>query len=135
MKTIANVMSRCLVATSPGTSVAEAADLASEKGIRHLLVMESEELVGVLCTCDLCDVDPKARVSRCMSAPVETVGATATLDEAATLMRRRGVGCLPVTVGGLVVGIVTRSDLRHEGLSADVVPGTLAPDEETGGGD
>jgi acetoin utilization protein AcuB len=135
MKRIANVMSRRLITTSPETPVADAADLASDGGVRHLLVMDCEELVGVLCTCDLCDVDPGVRVSRCMSSPVETVGPSATLDEAATIMRRKGVGCLPVAVGGLIVGIVTRSDLRHEGLSPKAVPSTYSPDEETGGGD
>ncbi len=128
-------MSRSLITTSPEARVSDAADLASDKGVRHLVVMDCEELVGVLCTCDLCDVDPRARVSRCMSSPVQTVDACATLSEAATIMQRNGVGCLPVTVGGLVIGIVTRSDLRGEGLSRNVLPSTVSPDEETGWGD
>ena len=58
----------------------------------------------------------KVPVSAWMSAPVITVGATASLEEAADLIRERSIGCLPVVVGGLIVGVVTRGDLWRAGL-------------------
>lgn len=48
-----------------------------------------------------------------MTAPAVTVTEAATVEQAARLMRRHGVGRLPVTFGltGRLAGIVTRSDL------------------------
>jgi len=46
-----------------------------------------------------------------MTGNVVTVAETDTVRRAANLMRGRSIGCLPVTRGGRLVGIVTASDL------------------------
>ena len=48
-----------------------------------------------------------------MTAPVVTITEEASIEQAAGLMRRRGVGRLPVMsrLTGRLAGIVTRSDL------------------------
>ncbi|MFH7594141.1 CBS domain-containing protein [Streptomyces racemochromogenes] len=50
-------------------------------------------------------------VSACMSTPAVSVAATATIGEAARRMGVHGVGCLAVTEGGALRGIVTDRDI------------------------
>jgi CBS domain-containing protein len=135
--TVGDVMSRLLIVAPASLSVAGATDLAEEWQVRHLIVVEKNELAGVLCRCDLCDVDAKTPIATCMSKPVVTIGARSSLDDAVALMRETGVGCLPVTDEGEVVGIVTRSDLKGAGIGSGRFKLPFAPsvDEETGGGD
>jgi CBS domain-containing protein len=46
-----------------------------------------------------------------MHAPVVTVAPTTPISEVVDIMRRRGVGHLPVVRGGMIEGIVSRHDL------------------------
>jgi CBS domain-containing protein len=75
-----------------------------------------------------------------MTAPAITITPALTIGQAAALMRRRGVGRLPVTspVTGRIAGIVTRSDLlrvyRRPGeliraeIEAEVLPAVPGAD-------
>ena len=117
------IMTIPLVAVAADTGVVEAADLAEYEGVHHLLVMDGEDLVGVVCEYDLILAGPAAVVHDCMSAPPYCIDAAATLADAAQVMQDRAIGCLPVVAGGFVLGIVTRGDLRRAGLSAAEVAG------------
>ena len=135
--TVGDVMSRLLIIAPETLAAADAKDLAEEWQVRHLLVVAENELKGVLCVCDLCDVDPATPIASCMSSPVQTIGAAGSLDDAVALMRECGIGSLPVTDKGEVVGIVTRSDLKRAGIGSGrfKLPFGPAVEEETGGGD
>lgn len=113
---IIDVASRSLVVVDPRTQVAAAEGLARRRGVRHLLVISDSALVGVACVCDLGDAADDAAVADCMASPVVTIGPDASIDEAAAVMRDRGVGCLPIVVEGALCAIVTRADLRRAGL-------------------
>jgi acetoin utilization protein AcuB len=66
-------------------------------------------------------------VRRWMREPVLTIGADASVREATTVMRERGVRHLPVLdAGGKLVGIVTDRDLRQ--IVLDVAIGRFAED-------
>jgi predicted transcriptional regulator len=117
------MMTTTLVAVSPATSVVEAADLAEYEGVHHLVVMDRGALVGVVCEYDLVLAGPDAVVGDCMSAPPYCIDVGATPAEAALAMQERAIGSLPVMAGGIVLGIVTRGDLRRAGLApADIAP-------------
>jgi CBS-domain-containing membrane protein len=117
MTQIVEVMTRELVAVSPGTVVADAERLASERGIRHLLVVaRRERLVGVVCVCDLRRAPAGARVRGYMAARPHCVDGSTRLEEAAEILGRRAIGCLPVVAGRRVVGIVTGRDVERAGL-------------------
>lgn len=51
------------------------------------------------------------KVSEVMSQKVGKLSLFASLVEASKVMRRQGVGCLPVVEGGAVVGVVTDRDI------------------------
>lgn len=119
MSRIAEVMSRSLLGVSPSTSASEASRLAFEHGVDHLLVLEGDDLVGVVSAGDLQRAQPLAAVLDCMAAP-RTVSANSSVEEAADLMRRCAVGCLPVVAGGLLLGVVTRERLRRHPIASQL---------------
>lgn len=116
---VSSVMSMSLFTASPDALAGEVEARARQRGICHVLVLDGQKLVGVTCTCDLHESGPDAVVSSCMSWPVVTVDANASLSSAAALMTARHVGCLPVRAGRSVVGIVTRGDLTRAGVRLD----------------
>ena len=124
VRNLVGVMSSSLVVVADDTSVLDAAQLAEEEGVHHLLVVRGSELVGVLCEYDLLLAGPTALVSECMNVPY-CIDAEAMLEDAACLMRERAIGCLPVLVHGCLLGIVTRGDLRRAGLTAAEVAGPV----------
>jgi CBS-domain-containing membrane protein len=113
---IEDVATPTLVTVERTTPAASALHVAETCGVRHLLVVERAELLGVLCTCDLTECDPATPVGRRMSIPPITISGSAPPDLALTVMRAHGVACLPVLRQGSLTGIVTRRDLRAAGL-------------------
>jgi predicted transcriptional regulator len=110
----------------PEARVRDALAVAREHAIEHLLVTEADELTGVVCTCDLVRAPSDARVASCMKTPVVCVEGTTSLADAAAIMRSRRVGCLPVTAGRLLVGIVTRVDLKRAGVPSELYAASCA---------
>ncbi|MGZ6123695.1 MAG: CBS domain-containing protein [Myxococcales bacterium] len=109
---IDQIMSVPVETILPGASLSEAKAAMQRAGIRHLVVLgRSHRVAGVLSACDLRGVDRGSTVEDLMSAPAITLPAGADLKDAAKLLRRRSIGCLPLLERGRVVGIVTTSDL------------------------
>jgi CBS domain-containing protein len=134
---VAHVMTLEVVTARPGEPVHEAARRMAKHGVGALPVVEGAHVVGILTASDLTmrlvphrrlswwqlfvDTEKLARTYRkamgpevrdVMSAPAVTVAPTASIEEAAALLATHGIGRLPVvTGGGLLVGIVSRTDL------------------------
>lgn len=98
--------------------LADAVGLLDAKGIGALLVMDGQQVAGVLSERDV--VRALARggaeslgrpVSALMSAPVVTVAPTDSVESAMALMTERRFRHLPVVEGGALVGIVSIGDL------------------------
>lgn len=118
MTLVSEAMSRSFTTVSADATVREATDLAAAVGARHLLVMDAENLVGVVCCgCDLRAARAEDAVAECMTVPVFTVRPDATLEEAALTMRDCRVGCLPVAAGGLLVGVLTADSVERAGVA------------------
>ena len=118
MVLVSEAMSRSFATVSPDASMHDAAEVALRAGAEHLLVLDGDVLVGILCTCDLSASAPDDVVSECMTLPVMTVRPDTPAEDAATTMHEADVGCLPVAVGGLLLGTVCGDDLRRAGVSA-----------------
>lgn len=106
------------VRTVPPTMVArDAFEIMKNNGVHHLVVTDTERVVGVVSDRDL---SPRRRVpaasadvtiDRLMSSPVATIQKGETVRKAANLMEGRTIGCLPVMDNSRLVGIITTSDL------------------------
>jgi acetoin utilization protein AcuB len=118
MAIVSEAMNRSPVTVAIDAPLAEAAALARESGAEHLLVMDEENLVGILCTCDLSAGREDERVWERMSLPVLTVRPDASLEDAAAAMSDCEVGCLPVALGGLVLGTLSGDELARAGVPA-----------------
>jgi acetoin utilization protein AcuB len=110
-------MNRAVVTVEPDACVEAAAELASVTGAEHLLVVDEQTLVGILCACDLRAASPGEHVSDCMSVPVVTVRPETPLEDVADTMSECRVGCVPVAVGGLILGTVSDEELGRCGMS------------------
>lgn len=115
---IEGVMTRRVVAIAPDTSVIEAAKLMGEANVGCLVVLDKEELVGLITDRDIVtrviarELDlMKCKVSDCMTSEVVTAIPQTDILEAARLMTHYGVRRLPVADGKNLVGIVSIADV------------------------
>lgn len=103
---VSEVMTTAVVWVEPDDPVEEALRLAL-----HLLVLDEGTLVGILSRRDLDRAEPGALVADCMSVPVITIRPDATLASAVVTMADFGVSCLPVVIGGLILGLLSEEGL------------------------
>lgn len=113
--------------TTPGTSIPDAANTMTERGVRHLPVVDNGRVVGVISLNDIRAALPskattlsaqeatylvsRLDVGQVMSKPALTIGANALLEEAAVLMRDEKIEMLPVVDGDRLLAVITESDL------------------------
>ena len=108
---IQDVMSKNVVSVPKEMGVATARERLRGEEIDHLVIVEGKRVIGVVAGRDILRADDDRPLSAVMSRNVATIEPEATLRRAAGIMRGRGVGCLPVVSDGVLVGIVTTSDL------------------------
>lgn len=118
------------VTVSPSAKLAEAYDLMAENEIRRLLVVRSNELLGIVTLSDIVRALPsllgqddserdtassllltEKAVSDVMAWDPVTIGADDTIQDAAERMLEYQVSGLPVVDGNRPVGIITESDI------------------------
>jgi acetoin utilization protein AcuB len=127
---VSQFMNSDLIAVAPEDSVEEAVKLLSRQGIRHLLVMKKNRLIGIISDRDIKRaMDPRRTrkklmgigglyfllepilVEEIMTRDPVTIGPNTSAKQAAYIMVERRFGALPVVEGGKTVGIVTETDL------------------------
>ena len=116
MTLVSQAMNRSVVAVTPDAPMAAAIAIVRRTGAEHLLVMDEQNLVGILCACDLRGTRPEEPVCEHMTVPVLTVRPDSDVAEAAATMSACGVGCLPVALGGLILGTVSESEIARAGV-------------------
>ena len=109
-----DVMREQVESISPNESAETAWARMRSRRIRHLVVLDKGQVVGVVSDRDL--AGPGAfrqieSVGDVMSAPVVSGHPEMTLRQAANRLRGRSIGCLPVMEDDELVGILTTTDL------------------------
>ncbi len=108
------------VAIPVTTTLQDACRTMREKGLRHLPILDGQQLVGVVTDRDLrlatstlapTPFPPESAVSTIMSRSPVTAAAWDPVEDAARAMRERKIGCLPVLEDGRLIGIITGIDL------------------------
>lgn len=128
MKSVASVLRGKAAATvfriAPDASVFEAVQLMADAGVGALLVMEGEDLVGIVTERDYARKvvlvgrsSRSTRVSGIMSSPVRCVGLNDSNEECMRIMTENRLRHLPVVQGGRVIGLVSIGDLVKDIIS------------------
>jgi len=121
-------MTRNPVYVRPEASINETRALMSKEKVGHLPVLgKDNRLVGIITKEDMIKAGPsqatsldmyeisyllsRLQVKEVMVRDVVTVPEDEVVEEAARIMADRGIGCLPVMRGSLLVGIITDTDL------------------------
>ncbi len=108
-------MSKNPISIPVDATVAEARVLFESKTIRHLPVVDGGVVVGIFSRTDqlrVRDDHQMTTVQQWMGAPAITIEPTATIEQAALVLREHKLGCLPVVDGSKkLIGIITESDV------------------------
>ena len=134
---VEEIMHSLVVTMEPEESLDEAIKRCQDWRIRHVPVMQDEELIGMVSDRDIrlalgralvADAlavkkggqpAPLPRVSQVMTRDVVSIDPKETLSRAVTRMLEHRVSALPVQLDGMLMGIVTRTDiLEHYGSVA-----------------
>jgi acetoin utilization protein AcuB len=138
---VADIMTRNPVTVTPRNAIRTAINLMREGGYRRLPVVDRGRLVGIITDRDLRRAANSPFVVReqwydnfildhievgsCMTPNPLTIEPSASIADAARLMRNHKIGGLPVVAEGQLMGIVTETDLLDfliEILAAEVAP-------------
>jgi CBS domain-containing protein len=113
-----NDKGRAIWSIHPDATVYEAIEQMAEKTVGALLVMEGEQLVGIVSERDYArKVILKGKASRetavreIMSYPVVSVAPELTIQQTMTLMTEKRIRHLPVLVNERVVGVISIGDV------------------------
>ncbi len=113
-------MNKNVQTLAPDDRLMDASDLFLWRGFRHLpIVAPGGRMVGLLSQRDLLvfqarcgDASWKSLpIAQAMRAPFETAGPDDSLTEATARMRDHKIGCLPITQNGVLIGLVTVTDI------------------------
>ncbi len=114
---VSEIMTEATVTDRADDTLAQAARKTWDQQTGSLLVVEGEELLGIVTERDVLRTVAEGRdlegtrVSDVMSEHVVTVAPAATLSEAATIMADRWIRHLPVVDNGKLVGVLSQRDL------------------------
>lgn len=118
MATVAEIMARDVLCVGPRALLVETAQRMQERYVGSALVLEEEQLRGILTERDLLRAVASGRiegetVEDWMTLNPETIEPSDETGYAGTLMIHGGFRHLPVLEGRLVVGIVSIRDLMR----------------------
>ena len=109
---VREVMATHPITVRPHETARHAYQLMRDNRFRHLPVVEDGRLVGILSDRDLRPVLLSPGLARArVREDLTTVGPDTPIEEAASLLVVKKIGCLPVVAQGQLVGIVTETDL------------------------
>jgi acetoin utilization protein AcuB len=127
MMLVRDIMQTHPVSATLETRLPHLLRLLQRRGFRHVPVVDSGKLVGIISDRDLKQsmisaasmAEGRERnrlldeltAGQIMARAVVTIGPTIGIDEAARLMATRKISALPVTEGDRLIGIVTETDV------------------------
>ncbi len=113
-----NVKGRDVWSLPPDATVYEAIDQMAQKEVGALLVMEGEQLVGIVSERDYArkvilegKASKETQVREIMSYPVICARPELTVEQTMALMTEKSVRHLPVVVADKVVGVISIGDV------------------------
>ena len=133
---VADVMTRNVITLTPEQTLRDAIDLLRRERIRHLPVVEGQQLVGIVTDRDVKRATPSVltgvghdeydtalltiKVAQLMTRDPITVPGRSPLKSAVEIFINKRVGALPVVDAGCLVGILTEIDILR--VAYDLLP-------------
>ena len=118
--TVKDLMTQNIISILPETSVVEATRIMSTRDISSILIKTGDDYIGIFTDRDVMrkvvasGLDPNdTAVREIMSSPLITISEDAGIEEAAEKMRDRKIRRLVVINEGVVVGIISESDIAR----------------------
>lgn len=109
------IMTTNVETIAPTRRLADASEQMRIRGIRHLIVMADDKVLGVISNRDLAEISRRdledTTVGEVVSNRRVSISPEATIDDAADMMLNENVGCLLVMNDETLVGIVTTTDI------------------------
>lgn len=137
---VSDIVKRAPIRTVPTASILDAAAVMTEERVSALLVIEGDDLVGIVTDRDLRSKvvavgrDTSEPVSAIMTANPHTIHAGARAFEVLLDMTEKNVHHLPVLADGRVIGLVTAGDLmRLEQANPIYLVGDIAKQDDLEG--
>ena len=118
MSPVSSIMTKSPKSVSPTTSVVSAAKTMKSARVGSLFVKKGKQLVGIVTDTDIVrravsSGKPLGRltVEKIMTAPIRTIDAGNTVDDAQDMMGDHSIRHLGVTKNGEIIGVVSVRDL------------------------
>lgn len=138
MATVGQIMCKRPKSIGPKTSIASAAKTMRTARVGSLLVKKGKQLTGIVTDTDIvrravASGKPlgKLTVEKIMTAPICTIEASQSVDDAQDMMAELGVRHLGVTKGGDIVGVISVRDLllHYKRYAQSKISGEVTYDE------
>lgn len=122
---VEQAMTAEVICVTQDTPIKEALAITTVNRIRHLPVVENDNLVGIISDRDLRNAMPSCLlkdqseiledtpVRSIMKTDVITAHPLDFIEDAANTLFQKRIGCLPVVSCGKLVGIITERDILH----------------------
>ncbi len=127
------LMAASPVSVAADATLCEAAKLMRDRNVSCLCVVDGDRLTGILTTGDVTEramaegLSGDAPVSQIMTPDPIDLAPSALGSDVLNVMLERGIGHLPITDNGKLVGIVTQTDLtRFQAVSSARLVGEIA---------
>ena len=122
---VKTIMTKQVTSIDPAVELGVAREIMRAGGFHHLVAVRGGEVVGVVSDRDLLKARPALfddvwRVEDVMTKGTLTATSDVPIQRVAAVMRGAGIHCLPIVEAGVLVGIVTTTDLL--GVIAEVAP-------------
>ena len=132
---VKDIMSSSPITVTPDTTVIEAEKLMSLNKIGRLIVVEDDQIVGIISSSDLVvEQELNASIEKFMTRDVVMVKEDTSVQEAARHLTDNNIGCLPVLdEDDQLVGIITANDivygyLKNEEYARAIEKKTITPE-------
>ena len=123
---VEEIMRKNVKTLTPSDTIITAIKLLEDYKIRHLPIVNDQQIiVGIISDRDIRDASPSifhiSEHKEDLDKPLESIMTTNVItghpldfvEEIAAVFYEHNIGCLPITTGGKLVGIVTETDLLH----------------------
>ena len=108
--TVKSLMTKSVVTVSERAAASKVRELMARRRLRHVLVCDSNRLVGIISDRDL-HSRPAATASDVMTANPLNVSPDSLVGPAITLIVKNRISCLPVVSDDRLLGVLTTTDL------------------------